>query len=183
MRPSGCELGGDLASSLFGAMPIEQARPVRRRSALDLARDVRARPVDPGDVEIRLVDAAILHQRRDSLHHRLERRRVAVILREVDRQKNGRRTKLERGAQRHAGAHAERARFVGRRGDDAASRRVAAPADDDRLALQVGTPQQLDRREERVHVEVKDARGETRAALSSPGENPRRGSYLSHHRP
>src|SRR5262245_56506701 len=67
------------------------------------------------------------------------------------------RAQLVGGAQWHRGADAELARFVGGRGHDAAARRVAASADDHRLAAELRAAQQLDRREERVHVEVEDA--------------------------
>src|SRR5690348_3499340 len=48
---------------------------------------------------------------------------------------------------------AELARFVGGRGDDPAR---PGATDDDRLAAELRTPAQLDRDEERVHVDVED---------------------------
>jgi len=66
--------------------------------------------------------------------------------------------RCERGriADREAGANAERARFVARGDDDAATALV--PADDDGLPAERGIDQPLDRHEERVEIEAADAR-------------------------
>ena len=63
---------------------------------------------------------------------------------------------------RHGGEDAVGPGLVAGRGDDAP---VAGAADDDRLAPQLGAPQQLDGHEERVHVDVEDRAGRTVGAL------------------
>ena len=76
--------------------------------------------------------------------------------------------------QRHRRVDAERARLVARRADDAALVRPAA-ADDDRLAAQLRPVALLDRREERVEVDVEDRpRGLHRRASSRAVRGPRR---------
>ncbi len=63
------------------------------------------------------------------------------------------RAALQRLAHRHRGMHAEAAHLVARGGDDAAA---AGAADDDRLAGKLRVVELLDRRVERVHVDVQD---------------------------
>ena len=77
----------------------------------------------------------------------------------VHGQEHAVRAALRRGTQRQARVHAELARLVGGGGDDAALRRVAVPADHDRLAPQLGVTQLLDRREKLVHVHVQHPLG------------------------
>ena len=57
-------------------------------------------------------------------------------------------------AQGHRGMNAETARFVTRRGDDAAL--VALPPDDHGQAAQFGARQQFNGNKKRVHVDVKN---------------------------
>ena len=59
-----------------------------------------------------------------------------------------------RGAQRHAGPDAVLPRDVGRGGDDAAPGRVPVPADHHRALRQLRAPQDLDRRDELVEIDV-----------------------------
>ena len=65
------------------------------------------------------------------------------------------RARLARPRHRHRRVHAERARLVARVPHDAP---VAEPADDHRLAAQRRVVELLDRREERVEVDVQDRR-------------------------
>ncbi|AEG44776.1 hypothetical protein L600_001800000470 [Isoptericola variabilis J7] len=85
------------------------------------------------------------------LHHLLRRRPVRLV---VDRQHDRVRHLADREAQRHAGADAERARLVRRGRDHGPLPRVAAPADDHRLAGELRAAQDLDRDEELVQVDV-----------------------------
>lgn len=135
-----------------------------------------------------LVDAAVLHQRRDLADHGLEGARAAPDLVEVDRQQDGVGAKPGGLHQPHGRAYAELACGIGRRRDDAApdivaqarevgqrdlgqrqagmrgqQRIVRAPASaayDQRQALELRIAQQLDRREKGIHVEVGDAAGQ-----------------------
>jgi hypothetical protein len=127
-----------------------------------------------GQVDVDLVDAAVFDQWGDRAHRGLEEPRIGAVLVEVDRQQHGIGRQLRRLHHAHGRMHAERARLVGRGGDDTAARVVAQPgvapcavgqglglvppaaADHHRPAAQVGIAQQLDRRIERVHVEVGD---------------------------
>ncbi len=150
----------------------ERARAGRPVVRVDVAGDRRGRR-DVREVDVDLVDAAILDLGRDRAHGRLEQLRVALVRVEVGRQADRIGREPRRLHEPHAGIHAERARFVscGRR--DSASdvfaqrreallsgRRVArlapAAADDDGAAAQFRIAQELDRRIERVHVEMCD---------------------------
>src|SRR3989338_104399 len=96
---------------------------------------------------------------------------------EVDWQQNGIRGQLRRLHDAHAGEHAERTRLVSRGRDDAAPDivpqtgkpaaavrllcwlMITASADHHWQAAQFGITQQIDRRVEGVHVEMRNAAG------------------------
>ena len=136
---------------------------------------------DVGQVDVDLVDAAILDVRGDRANGGLEQARIVTVRVEVDRQQD--RIGCQRGRLHHAHRRmqAQRARFVRRRRDDAAPRvaterrerahdvvrqrvdvfgrlMATAAADDDGFAAQLGIAQELDRRVERIHVEMCDER-------------------------
>ena len=72
-------------------------------------------------------------------------------------EENSPRAELRGRSQRHRGMNAETARFVTRRGDDAAL--VALASDDDGKPLQLGAREEFNRHEEGVHINVKDRGG------------------------
>jgi hypothetical protein len=139
------------------------------------------------EVDVDLIDAAILDVRRHGGDGGLEQARVVAIGVEVDRQQDRVGRQLRRLHHAHAGEHAQRPRLVGRGGDHAAPDVVAhpgksaaavgeqfrlvdaAPADHHRLAAQLGIAQQLDRGIEGVHVQVCDAaRGHIHGRVKIP---------------
>src|SRR3990172_3417467 len=75
----------------------------------------------------------------------------------VHRQENRLRAQPPGGAQRHAGAHPETPRLVGRRRHPPGGTGIAVTADDYRAAAQLGAALDLDPGEERIHVEMQDA--------------------------
>jgi hypothetical protein len=132
----------------------------RARGALDrrVAVDVAGRVVQAlaaAEVQVELVDARGLDLGRAAHEHVAHPARVrrvdAVAGRQVDRP----RRQPHRLADRHARAHAERAHLVAARGDHAAV--AGRRADDHRLALERRVEQPLDRHEERVEIEARDA--------------------------
>src|SRR5581483_7023162 len=140
------ELGADLREQLVRRDRDRAREPGRAQHAvLDRASQRRRVAGQLGEIDIGLVDAVVLHDRRHLADRRLEQARDAAVLVEVDRQEHALRAKLVRGAHRHRRADAVGARDVVRGGDDAAARRVAAPADRDRLLAQLGPAQQLHR--------------------------------------
>jgi len=173
------ELGGDLREQLVRRDADRAAEPGRvahhclERKAHGAA-GVVVNAGQLAEVDVDLVDAAVLDDRRDASHGRLEQARVLAVFVEVDRQQDcvGR----EHGRLHHAHGRedAELARFVGARRDDAAADvvtqrekaaravglqqrlAVAAAADHDRQPAQLRIAQQFDRRVERIHVEVSD---------------------------
>ncbi len=147
-----------LACSLLSPMPTEQSRPV---AALTSAARPRAKPSGSSvaDADERLVPAEDLDRAAGLPQHGHDPGRDLVVRVGVHRQEDAVRAALRRGAQRQAGVHAELARLVGGGGDDAALRRVAVPADHDRLAAQLGVAQLLDGGEELVQVHVQHPLG------------------------
>jgi hypothetical protein len=145
--------------------PVLQSARYRATAVVLGARNV-------GEVDVDLVDAAVLDARCDASHRRLEESRVLAIFVEVDRQQDRRRGQLRRLHHAHARVDAERTRLVRARRDHAApgvvaehrelarpvgaDRRLmpAAAADHDGLPFQFRIPKQLDRRIERVHVQM-----------------------------
>jgi hypothetical protein len=79
-------------------------------------------------------------------------------------------------AEGHRGVDAESARLVARGADDAA---IAGPAptDDDRLAEELRAIALLDRREERVEIDVQDGPLVHRAIIARPA-SPRAGASI-----
>ena len=75
-------------------------------------------------------------------------------------EKNRVRTKFRGGAQRHRRVNAKFARFVTACGDNAA--RIGPAADDYGFAAKVGTIEQFDGNEKRVHIEMKNGSGGAR---------------------
>ena len=123
-----------------------------RRSHLDATSEVAARATD---VEEGLVERDRLHQRRERLqdsHHRTARVAVRV---EAGREEHTVGAGTARACHRHRGVHAEPAGLVARRGDHAAR---AETADDHRASAHRGVGELLDRRVERVEVDVQDRR-------------------------
>ena len=132
-------------------------------------------------VDVDLVDAVVLDPRRDRAHRVLEEPRVFPVRVEIGGQQHGVRRELRRLHQPHGRMQAQRARLVGRGRDDAATGVVAqcreradrsagagvheprlvpaATTDDDRPADELRIAQQLDRRVEGVHVEMRDQSG------------------------
>ena len=168
------------ASSLFGATPTEQPRPVRSwiaccRRARERAAAVGIDAGQAGEIDVHLVDAAVFHHGRDAGDHFLEGARVFAVLLEVRRQQDRVGAQLRRLHQPQPGVHAEGPRRIGRRRDHAAADVVLqplvparapgaglaalppAPADHHRLAREFRVAQQLDGGVERIHVEVRDA--------------------------
>ena len=102
---------------------------------------------------------------------RLEQPRVATVRVEIGGQPDRVGREARRLHESHPGVNAERARLVGRGRRDAAADVVAqrrrtrasasgaapAAADHHGLAAQLRVAQELDRRVERIHVEVRDA--------------------------
>ena len=117
-------------------------------------RDLARRPLDPlepADVEERLVDRQRLHLRArllEDLEHRLACRDVR---REARLDRDQVRAELARFPPAHGGANAERARLVGGGQDDAAT-------DDHRPPAQALVVALVDGGEERVEVRVEDRR-------------------------
>ncbi len=118
-------------------------------------------PPRPGHVEERLVEADRFDERRhrqqDVAEHLAHRRVAGVVTVDEDRV----RAELPGPQRRHRRVDAERPGLVRARRDDAAG---PAPADDHRLAGQRRVVENLDRREEAVHVDVKDRRDDLPAA-------------------
>jgi hypothetical protein len=149
----------DLGEELVGR---HARRRGERRRGTDLrlqpARDLAPERLAPrvlGHVEVRLVE----RQRLDERCHRAEDRedglRYGPVLLEVGPHDDQLRAETHRPRHRHRRPHPEAARLVAGRRDDAPARRAASDGH--------GTPRQgrivplLDRRVERIHVDVQDA--------------------------
>ncbi len=108
----------------------------------------------PRHVEERLVDRDLLQERREAaqdLHHPAA---LAAVLRPVDREEGAAGAERRGGAEGHRRVDAEGAGLVAGGRDDAAGMRIAAH--DHGPAAQLGPVALLDRREERVEVDVED---------------------------
>jgi hypothetical protein len=112
-------------------------------------------------VEEGLVDRQRLDQRRDLLEDAHDLLGVLRVARVVAPEHHRVGAPLQSDRHRHGRVHAEPARLVARRRDHAAA---SGAADEHGLATQVGSLEQLDGHEERVHVDVQD-----RVAESSTG--------------
>ena len=108
-----------------------------------------------GDVDVRLVEAAGLHERAVAVEDGMKQARDAHVLGVIAAQVDGMRGEADGGANRHGAVHAELARFIRSGRDDAAAAWDAA--DHDRFAEQIGIARDLDSHEEGVEVHVQDA--------------------------
>ncbi len=142
---------------------------------LDLAGEQRRIFVEIAQVDVDLVDPAILDFRRDRGHRCLETLRVVTIRIEIGREQNRLRRLACALHEPHAGEHPSRPRLVGRGRHDttpdivAQSRKnpgtiglpdglvSAASADDHGLTSELGIAQQFDRGVKSIHVEMCDA--------------------------
>ncbi len=143
-------------------------------------RHLHRRPEDrprAGDVEERLVDAEPLDVRGQVVADRHDLVRVVDVAVEVGRQDDGVRASPERDRHRHRRVHPVGAGLVRRRGDHRSRRRMPH---DHRLALELRVVEQLDGREERVHVHVQDGRG--RVVHRPGGDLPVAPILLAHER-
>ena len=148
-----------LAIILERPMPTAQPSPsssrTRRRRSV---RDLGGRPEQAhraGHVHERLVEADRLHHRRDVAQDLVQLCAHLGVAAVAPRQEDGVGAELAGPHGRHGRVHAVGAGLVGARGHHAAG---AGPAHDHRLAGQRGVVEHLDRREERVHVDVEDGR-------------------------
>ena len=165
-------VGRDLRDDLRGR-DAERAREPRPRAHDGLhGLGERAGVVEGGrdlaEIEVALVDPGLLDGRHDVAHDRPHLARVLA----VERHPRPHEDRLRAAAQGLRAGHrrddAEAPRDVVRRRDDAAPVRVAA--DDERHASELGALQLLDRREERVEVEMRDDRRHgTRVVGSAAG--------------
>jgi hypothetical protein len=120
VRPSG--LSSSLAildSSLLGVTPIEQVRPggtahvvadllrQRTHAAGGVVAHGVLRAGHVAQVDVDLVDAAVLDHRRHLGHRGLEQARIAAVLVEVHRQQHRLRARAARPSSAHAELHAE----------------------------------------------------------------------------
>ena len=158
VSPSGfCISEPILASSLLGAIPIEQVSPVSSRICFfDLSGDLLRGAFALREVQVGLVDPDILHGGAESAEHGLEERRTAHILFIIDGQIDGMGAEAVGRPERHGKMDPIFSRLVGGGGNDPAARRVPPAADDDGLTPQFGFSSFLDGREESIHVQVQD---------------------------
>ena len=154
----------------------------QRSPAGSLATDAGRVGVHVGQIDVDLVDAVVLDPRRDRAHRVLEETRVLPVGVEIDRQQHGVGRELRGFHEPHGRVEAERARRVGRGRGHAPSRIVAqrreladrlardrvrhplrlvssAASDHDRKAGELRVAQELHRRVERIHVEMRDHSG------------------------
>ena len=153
-----------LATSLFVPPPSEIDMPVSRFTArANAVRRVAQRLVmvdrlGAGHVEVPLVDARALDDRRELLEHGadllvLERARLAR-----HRHEHRVRAQFCGAGDRHRRANAVLPRFPGRRADDAAAFAWSADDEELRLAGSLRINQSRHRREKRVGVDKKNTR-------------------------
>ena len=152
------ESGGDLGALLVVADAHRTRQP---RLGGDDGADAFGQLEGVGHVgtQVGLVPAPHLQrvaQVAQQSHHLFGRFVVGV---RVGRQERGVRAAARRGAQRHAGMHAELPRLVRSARDDLAwFGRITAAPDDHRQSDEFGVAPQFDRREELVEVDVQDPR-------------------------
>ena len=160
VRPSGLRQADAIfARNLLGATPAEAVRPVVfPDQRLDPLRHVHGQRLAPGvlgHVEVRLVERQRLDERRHRPEDREHLLRHRPVLREVRPDDDQVGTEAHGPRHRNGRAHAKRPRLVAGRRHDAARR--GRPADRHGPAPQFGPVALLDRRVERVHVDVDDA--------------------------
>ena len=169
-----------LARNFVEATPTDQAQaglgehpaPDRRRDLLGLAEQ----PPCAGDVEERLVDRELLDERRDRREDRHDLAALLGVARHARREERRLRARLAGAGHRHRRVHAERACLVAGGADDAP---VPEAADDDRLAAQRRVVELLDRREERVEVDVQDRSASARAVTAAARHDGARTTRMS----
>ena len=142
-----------LATSRDGPTPIEIDDPGRLLDGGDQLAQHAQRLLDAGEVGVRLVDPDLLHAVEPLADQLPDPLRRLPVGREVGRDDDRVRAQPARARGRHRRPDAERARLVAGGRDD---RPRAGAGHDHRLADQLRAPQQLDRRVERVAVEVGD---------------------------
>ena len=178
--PSGlARLDATLATYLVAATPIEQVSPVsactrsRIVHAISAGLPCRRRAPDTSRNASSIDER--LDQRRDLLEDAHDLLGVLRVARVVAAEHHRVRAPLQGDRHRHGRVHAEPARLVARRRDHAAA---GGAADEHGLAAQVGSLEQFDGHEERVHVDVQD-RG--RRIVDGAGRDlPRRAVLLAH---
>ena len=157
-------VGGDLGHEL-GARDADRGGELRLVAdrLLEVAADRLAgaeRPLAAGRVEERLVDRDRLDAVAEALQDRHDARGLARVALHVGVQIDAFRAAAPRLGDRHRARDAEAPRLVGRGRDDAApASALRVGADDHGLAAQLGPVALLDRRVERVHVDVQDRAG------------------------
>ena len=159
VRPSGLfPARRDLREKLVGRDARRRGQAgVGANAFLQPARDRRRERLAPRvlrDVQVRLVERQRLDERRHLAEDREHGVRRGLVAREIRPHDDERRAEAHGLGHRHRRADAERARLVARRRHDAAAIRLAA--DGQRLAAQRRVVALLDRRVERVHVDVED---------------------------
>src|SRR5205823_9313300 len=123
-----------------------------------------------GHVQVRLVERERLYQRRDLPEDLEDLPRDLAVLAEIRPDDDELGAETDRARHRQRRPHAERARLVARGRDDAAALRTAA--DRDRSPAERRIVALLDRRVERVHVDVEDlAEAGHRVPQRVPGES------------
>ena len=146
------------ATSLVVATPTDAVRPTSARIAALIARAIASG--DPKSASEPATSRKASSIETCSISG-VNRRRIAMtspearaVLRPVDRQEDAVRAERRGGPERHRGMDPEPARLVARGAHHAPGGRVAA--DDDGPAPELRPVALLDRREERVEVDVED---------------------------
>ena len=154
LAPVARHLGDDLARGHAQRAGEARGRPYGGLDGLGDRAGLHVVAGDAADVEVTLVEAGALHggaNLADRLPNGLGVRRVHAVSRPHE---HGARAAAQRLGAAHGRADPVAAGNVVRGRDDAAA--VGVTADDERLRAQLGPLELLDRREERVEVEVGD---------------------------
>ena len=148
----------DLRQKLVGRHASRRRQVgVQPNPLLQAPRDIRRQRFVPGvlrDVEVGLVERHRLDQRRDLAKNGEHRGRCRLVFREIRRDDDERGAEADGSGHRDRRTHAEGARLVAGRSDHAAP--IGPAADRDRLAAKRWVVALLDRRVERVHVDVEN---------------------------
>ena len=154
------DVGTNLGKKLDGSHADRTGQAAGRSAHIRL--ETRHQPVHitkkalrSGDIQIRLVDACLLHQRRKRVQHIHDSAGKLRVTLPPPRQKNAVRTELARHDNGHGRMHAETPRLIGSRGDNAP---LAAAAHNDRPAAQRRIVQLLHRCKKRIHVQMHNHR-------------------------
>ncbi len=116
----------------------------------DRLRHLRRRPAAPAQIEIPLVNARLLHVRREIVRIRKHPPRKLLVFVKIPRQHHQPRTQLPRPHCRHRRVHAKPPRLVRRRRDDPAR----FPAHRHRAPPQPRIRRLFDRREKRIGIQM-----------------------------